>query len=97
MRLLRMTTRRWMTVITTIGVALGGVETLRRQAIAFAMASRHGDVRYAIMNGYVPDRQRVRRLLDGYEKYHRDMEQKWRRAARYPWLPVEPNPPRPWP
>jgi hypothetical protein len=27
--------------------------------------------------------------------YHHRMQHKWRRAARYPWLPVEPDPPEP--
>lgn len=33
----------------------------------------------------------VRRLCD----YHELMTQKYERAARYPWLPVEPDPPMP--
>lgn len=27
--------------------------------------------------------------------YHAAMKRKWLRAARYPWLPVEPDPPSP--
>ncbi len=27
--------------------------------------------------------------------YSRSMREKYRRAARYPWLPVEPDPPEP--
>ena len=28
-------------------------------------------------------------------EYHADMARKYRHAARYPWLPVEPDPPEP--
>lgn len=28
-------------------------------------------------------------------EWHRDIAEKYRAAARYPWLPVEPDPPKP--
>jgi hypothetical protein len=42
------------------------------------------------------DRQTVARLL-GITAYHAAMARKYGRAARYPWLPVEPDPPPPGP
>jgi hypothetical protein len=33
--------------------------------------------------------------LPGKRAYHAAMARKYRRAARYPWLPVEPDPPAP--
>jgi hypothetical protein len=47
------------------------------------------------------------RALDEYERnlaplhrrveYHAAMVRKYRGVARFPWLPVEPDPPEPWP
>lgn len=28
-------------------------------------------------------------------RWHKDLQKKYERAARYPWLPVEPDPPEP--
>jgi hypothetical protein len=36
-----------------------------------------------------------RASLKRLEAYHAEMKQKYERAARYPWLPVEPEPPEP--
>ena len=36
-------------------------------------------------------------LLHGKLKYHVAMARKYRRVARFPWLPVEPDPPDPGP
>jgi hypothetical protein len=53
--------------------------------------------------GFTAIRQQVlddynRRHSQGHAKqarYHARLERKYRRAARYPWLPVEPDPPEP--
>jgi hypothetical protein len=91
-----MTTWRWMITVAIIGLALGGgIEILRRHAFALHKASFHHMVRVAVGNGYVPDRPGARRLRDEYVKYHWQVERKWWRAVRYPWLPVEPDSPEP--
>jgi hypothetical protein len=40
---------------------------------------------------YFPDQERCKRLVP----YHESLSLKYDRAARYPFLPVEPNPPYP--
>ena len=43
-------------------------------------------------------RERERRRLDRYmrwRQYQVEMAEKYRQAARYPWLPVAPDPPAP--
>jgi hypothetical protein len=30
-------------------------------------------------------------------RYHSEMAEKYKRAARYPWMPVSPDPPEPGP
>ena len=94
MRLFRMTTRRWMVAVAIVGLTIGGVEMLRRrQAFALAMASHHHDAFDNVMCS-------PRTITDfgpfaKYADYHLKMERKWSKAARYPWLPVEPDPPGP--
>jgi hypothetical protein len=81
---LRMTTRWWMIAVVVVGIVFAGVEVLRqRRAFALAMASRHA----ASASAASP--------FDLRNLHHELMEQKWRTAARYPWLPFEPDPPGP--
>jgi hypothetical protein len=94
MRWPRMTTRRWMIVVMMIGVALGGVEWLRRRrAFALEMASHH----YSCFDNGMHPPYIIKdfRPLEKYVNYHLDLEFKWSAAARHPWLPVEPDPPEP--
>jgi len=89
-----MTTRRWMIAVAMLGLALGGVESLRRRRdFALAMASRHHDGFDNVM--FSPRAIMDFRPFAKYADYHLEMERKWSRSARYPWLPVEPDPPEP--
>jgi hypothetical protein len=83
MRLPRMTTRRWMVAVAVAAVlsALGG-ELWRRSVAYSALADRYFG-RAAIWS----DTKKIDRDMALSDRY--------RRAARYPWLPVEPDPPEP--
>jgi hypothetical protein len=94
MRLPRMTTRRWMIVVAMIGVALGGLEVLRRRReYDLAMAAHHNALFDNAMNP--PRVIKDFRPLAEYTDYHLKLMGKWIKAARSPWLPVEPDPPEP--
>jgi hypothetical protein len=56
---------------------------MKRRSAAFAERARH-HAQYAYGS-----------TLPIYYSYHRDLAAKYERAARYPWLPVEPDPPEP--
>ncbi len=104
MRLPRMTTRRLMVAVAVVAIALGiGVITMRmsrtaqiyRQkaaALARAEVSLIKLIPEVERNGEDPEWLEVfrRRLV-----YAAAMKKKYEDASRYPWLPVEPDPPRP--
>jgi hypothetical protein len=100
----RMTTRRWMIAVAAVGVATWGTmmglraNRLRRMATHAAIvvqwlrrddaadiALRSRDDPYLLM----PDGNR--KMIVFWEA----RENKYSYAARYPWLPVEPDPPEP--
>ncbi len=93
MRLPRMTTRRWMIAVAVVAVGCAAVlhslEDRRRERFA-RIADQH--IAVFLVPAQVPDRERrsVKRL-----DWHRKMADKYLRAARYPWLPVEPDPLKP--
>jgi hypothetical protein len=106
MRLARMTTRRWMVAVAVVGVALCVFHLWRlsreyqRRADLYAghfIWEGDGGVELEAL-------QRMSRaqwdayILGRYEeilRWRAQMEAKYRRAARYPWLSVEPDPPEP--
>ena len=100
MRLPRMTTRRWIVAVAVIGLMLGG--TIEAYRLAYRLRRRYDDFldRAQWHSGFVFDwnaRWRknesdatVRRI-----NYHAEMARKYEHAARYPWLPVAPDPPEP--
>ncbi len=85
MKLPRLTIRRLMLVVAIAGLVLGVL--VERRARFLRIAARHkipaSDPAFNYRGFYIP-----RRLI-----YHGMMESKYERAARYPWLPVAPDPP----
>jgi hypothetical protein len=103
MRLPRMTTRRWMLAVAVVALLMGIVgEAIRELRLArrygeFARGYRFGldlnrGERVAIPGGFIQSAGSPR-LAD----YYAEMYWKYERASRYPWLPVEPDPPPPEP
>jgi hypothetical protein len=97
-----MTTRRLMLAVALVAASLGGfgwVEALiQRRALCLRRATDYA-VRRQTLCCRLPDhptaeeRDRNRILAAYYDR----LVQKYERAAARPWLPVEPDPPRPEP
>src|SRR5262245_7278887 len=101
MRLPRLTTRRLMVLVATVGIVLG-LETRRVQFLD--LASYHSEQAMQTMrfrcHGVWITRDVFPDLPSGTEAYpttqsdwHAGLADKYARAARRPWLPVAPDPP----
>lgn len=64
------------------------VRTDRPEGIDWIKDAEHWDEQAAIHRGYVE-------MTARQSAYHADLAGKYRRAARYPWLSVAPDPPYP--
>jgi hypothetical protein len=92
-----MTTRQLMSVVAVVAVSLGGIagsQRLRQRRDEFAdRAQWHREIVAAWNAKWRPAPS------GGYPlqlvSYHAAMARKYRHAACYPWLPVEPDPPEP--
>jgi hypothetical protein len=102
MRLAKMTTRRWIVAVAVVALVLGIVAFVRRRAQFRALADYHAETARRIRSAHVwvtrPGGAFVhttalapRPVID----YHATLAVKYEHAARYPWLPVEPDPPPP--
>jgi hypothetical protein len=107
MRLPRMTTRRWMIVVAITAVGFGTGLLIERSRSYAALCALHTDgekecrriveafegnhLDPAIWRDAITFARRCRRLLP----YHAALKRKYQRAARCPWLPVEPDLPMP--
>jgi hypothetical protein len=89
---LRFTVRRMMVAVAVVGILLGTMTVRRGHSLR--LATYH--------------QGQVKRLYDQYGEaenffgrasggilWHSELQWKYERAARYPWLPVEPDPPEP--
>ena len=99
MRLPRMTTRRWMVVAAVAALTVASVR-LRERSLAYRRQAEHHawlvasrDYVVVDMGGMYGDN--YGRLSKRGIAYHSAMARKYRHAARYPWLPIEPDPPEP--
>jgi hypothetical protein len=91
MRLLRirMTTRRWMVAVAVVGLVACGYRLKRRRDDFVRKADYHEGAAEALgVLGADDPGEEVRR---GIER-HAACARKYRHAARYPWLPFEPDP-----
>jgi hypothetical protein len=85
----RLTTRHLLVLVALVGLALGSVAWMQRRAASFRGVAAHHRSRIILVG---PPSS----LFD-LTVYHMEMAQKYERAARYPWLLVEPDPPEPMP
>jgi hypothetical protein len=112
MRLPRMTTRRWMTAVVVVAVVLSAGVLLRRNwelsvralyhdTIEKYQAEKMESLEQLALSATTPgdaERLRVDAATEAaIGQWHARLKEKYRRAARCPWLPVEPDPPRPEP
>jgi len=105
MPLPRMTTRRWMIAVAVVGFAfwvhqLWEVRAARQRRADFHLTRSFYTFSRTVPGPNVPD-ARVRASIAAESSvrvlpdYHRRMYLKYEHAARYPFLPVPPDPPRP--
>jgi hypothetical protein len=80
----RFTVRRMMVAVAILGLSLG-----------FLAERRARFLRVAAQHKSQTDWPWAFHLPPGVVSYDIEMQLKYERAARYPWLPVEPDPPRP--
>ncbi|SRR5579883_2155774 len=109
MRLPRMTTRLWMIVVAVVALSIAAEQMRRKSARYRERAERHAKIEeacrksaallplmkpsdYEIMCGRMVQ---ATRLSPWLAAYHAELRRKYEYAARYPWLPVEPDPPGP--
>lgn len=84
----RFTVRWLMIAVAIVAVVLGLSRWLWNRSVAFRAIA---DVHNAHRMGSIPMHTGNLPWL----MYHIEMEKKYDRAARYPWLPVAPDPPEP--
>ena len=91
MRLPRMTTRRWMVAVAILAVGLEATAALfRRHHALLQRAAYHEKI-----ERLVTDTAAQVRANAAIRDRHARLKEKYWRAARYPWLPVGPDPPEP--
>jgi hypothetical protein len=95
MRLPRMTTRRWMVAVLLAGSMLGLHAALERRRARFDRLAVEHNMRSAGLRARVRAGGNSSVKQAATENYHFRMAEKYRHAARCPWLPVEPGPPEP--
>jgi len=88
--------------ITIVAAAIGACKLLVRHLRYLDTTEEHAQMATSLQRALLRNKdfgsgtpQQIRKRID----YHREMERKYTRAARYPWLPVAPDPlppPRPW-
>jgi hypothetical protein len=89
MRRLRMTTRRWMVLVALAGVtSAAGVHVHRRRQLALAYHGNAMNHLRALSGMAFHTREQA--------VFHKTMYRKYIRAYERPWLPVAPDPPRPY-
>jgi hypothetical protein len=107
MRLLRMTTRRWMIAVAVAAVCVGVWMLIMRARSYAALAASHAEgekecrriveasenMRFdpAVWKDWIAYARHSRRLF----VYHAGLRRKYELASHRPWLPVEPDPPEP--
>jgi hypothetical protein len=91
----QMTTRRWMVAVAVVAVAITGVRIGDRWLSYRRIAAHHSQMAETGMKMIdgLPSAAEV--LTPQNIDYHAEMARKYQYAARYPWLPVEPDPPEP--
>jgi hypothetical protein len=96
----RFTVRRLMIAVAVVGISIGCAVGRRTAFLARAEGHR---VRSGVFVYHNADGTSLweivgrdgSRISEARRSYHKDMLWKYQRAARYPWLPVWPDPPEP--
>jgi hypothetical protein len=98
----RFTVRRLIALVISAGLAMAGAIMVKRSSEFRALAEEQAEAEQTSLayaddaRGAGRDPQRVARG-EQMAAYHRGLRIKYERATRYPWLPVDPDPPIPEP
>jgi hypothetical protein len=98
----RISIRMLMALVAIAALIMAGGVLVKRSSEFRALAEEQADSEMASLEyagdarGERGDPQRVARG-EQMAAYHRELRIKYERAARYPWLSVEPDPPEPEP
>lgn len=100
MQLARFRLRTLMIVVAVVGLLLGGGLTLRRRSAQFRVLAQHHHALagFATMTYADGSSTEFRLTPEGYQAkqdWHLVLRDKYKCAARYPWLPVPADPPEP--
>jgi hypothetical protein len=96
-----MTTRRWMVVVAVVALGCAATILVKKRRERFVWISRLHTYAYPPISFVdvltTSGLERERRLLLSTRviAWHAQMAKKYEHAARYPWLPLEPDPPMP--
>jgi hypothetical protein len=105
-----MTTRRWMIAVAVVAVVRTGAVLFRRHLALRRLADYHENMErrqarkvegiLELSRAAAAPKDAVAARADAatearFGDWHARIKEKYRRAARYPWLPVEPDPPKP--
>ena len=86
----RLTVRRLMALVIVVAIAFA----LESRAQRFRIRAQHHQVSSMFVDlSWTPDTNSI--PLPPLIRHHEAMAAKYEHAARYPWLPVEPDPPEP--
>jgi hypothetical protein len=97
----RMTARRWLIAVAVVALACAATVRIRERRSRFArIAQEHSGawppLAYPdLVVATEAERERLTLWSARVTAWHAGMAGKYQRAARYPWLPVEPDPPEP--
>jgi hypothetical protein len=105
MRPPRMTTRRWMSAVAVVAMITGGVVECQHRRTRFHQLAAHyarRELQYSVFSYSGPGGEHRRKRWEvhlrwtaAYRAHCAKMRAKYQRAEKYPWLPVEPDPPPP--
>jgi hypothetical protein len=90
-----MTTQRWMVAVAVVAISIATVQLVDRWLSYRRIAAYHAELADTGWEARDPVAAALAKLGPEEVAYHAAMARKYRHAASYPWLPVEPDTPEP--
>jgi hypothetical protein len=96
-----MTTRRWIILVAVVGVSIPAIRWHVKWSRAYLWLAERRAARKSYRTVVIPGKGRVRINHNGElisperDRWYAATSDKYYRAALFPWLPVEPDPPQP--
>jgi hypothetical protein len=87
--------RQMMIAVAVVAIVIGATIGLeRRRSTLLRIARSHGERVFLLTAGDIEDEDEFKRS-EALADHHYRLMNRHARAARYPWLPIEPDPPEP--